>query len=67
MWAASPARKRRPCRIGSVTKLRIGVIPFSSTGPSVSVQPGSPSRICSSSQMRASGHSAMSSSGRHCT
>ena len=43
MWAASPARKRRPCRMGSATKLRIGVIPFSSTGPSVSVQPGKPS------------------------
>ena len=44
MCAASPARKSRPCRIGSATKLRIGVMPFSSTGPSASVQPGRPSR-----------------------
>ncbi len=34
MCAASPARKRRPCCIGSATKLRMPVTPFSRTGPS---------------------------------
>ena len=33
MCAASPARNRRPCCIGSTTKLRIGVTPFSTIGP----------------------------------
>ena len=28
MCAASPARKSRPCCMGSTTKLRIGVMPF---------------------------------------
>ena len=39
MWAASPARYRRPCCIGSATKLRMPVTPFSRIGPSASVQP----------------------------
>ena len=58
-----PARKSRPCCIGSTTKLRIPVTPFSSIGPSLSVQPSSPSRVWSSSQIRSSGHSSRFSSG----
>ncbi len=56
MCAASPARNSRPCCIGSTTKLRIPVTPFSRIGPSLSVQPSSPSRAWSSSQIRSSGH-----------
>ena len=52
MCAASPARKSRPCCIGSATKLRIAVTPFSRIGPSASVQPSSPRRSWSSSQIR---------------
>ncbi len=49
MCAASPARNRRPYCIGSATKLRIPVMPFSSTGPSRSRQPSLvSSRRCSS-------------------
>jgi hypothetical protein len=33
MWAASPARNRRPKRIGSATKLRSGAMLFSIDGP----------------------------------
>ena len=67
MCAASPARNRRPYCIGSTTKLRMPVTPFSSIGPSSSVQP-SPvsSRVCSSvpdARRRAS--CARSSSGAH--
>ena len=58
MCAASPARNSRPYCIGSTTKLRIGAMPFSRTGPSVSVQPSSVARrVRSSSQIRSSGHS----------
>src|SRR6266511_449504 len=67
IWAASPARKSRPYCIGSTTKLRMPVMPFSSTGPSCSVQPSSAVRACSSCQIRSSGHSSSGSSGRHCT
>jgi len=35
MWAASPARNRRPYRIGSATKLRSGAMLFSIDGPVV--------------------------------
>jgi hypothetical protein len=28
MWAASPARNSRPCRIGSTTKLRMALTPL---------------------------------------
>src|SRR5881392_1740343 len=35
MWAASPARKRLPCRMGSATKLRSGAIDFALDGPVV--------------------------------
>ena len=63
MCAASPARNSRPYRIGSTTKLRMPVMLFSSTGPSVSVKPSAASRRCSSAQIRSSGQSAMSSSG----
>ena len=66
MWPASPARYRRPCCIGSTTKLRMPVTPFSRIGPSCSVQPSRPTRRWSSSQMRSSDHAARSSSGRHC-
>ena len=51
MCAASPARNSRPYCIGSTTKLRIAVTPFSRIGPSCSVQPSSPRRVCSSSQI----------------
>ena len=62
MWAASPARKSLPKRIGSATKLRSGAIPLSKIGPSASVQPSSvASRVCSSDQIRSSGQSARSS------
>ncbi len=67
MCAASPARNSRPYCIGTATKLRIGVIPLSSKGPSVNVKPSSvASRVCSSDQIRSSGHCAMSSSGATC-
>lgn len=67
MCAASPARNRRPCCIVSDTKLRIGVTLFCVIRPSVGVQPVSfEKRVCSSSQIRASDHSARSSSGLHC-
>ena len=39
MCAASPARYSRPYCIGSTTKLRMPVTPFSNTGPSVSGLP----------------------------
>jgi hypothetical protein len=54
---------RAPNCIGSTTKLRIPVTPFSSTGPSSSVQPVEAEPRCSSSQIRSSGHSSRSSSG----
>ena len=41
MCAASPARNSRPYCIGSTTKLRMPVTPFSRIGPSSSVQPSS--------------------------
>ena len=44
MCAASPARKSRPYCIGSTTKLRMPVTPFSRIGPSSSVQPSSAER-----------------------
>src|SRR5918998_291504 len=44
MWAASPARKRRPWRIGSQTKERIWTMLFWKILPSVSVQPSPVSR-----------------------
>lgn len=66
MCAASPARNRRPCRIGSATKLRIGVTLESKTGPSLSDHPGTASRLCSSAQIRSSGQSARSVSTGTC-
>ena len=58
MCAASPASSSRPCCMGVATKLRIGVIPLSSNGPSVSVKPSSvASRVFSSAQIRSSGQS----------
>ena len=47
-------------RIGSQTKLRIGVMPFSKIGPSLTRKPSAASRSWSSSQMRSSGQSSMS-------
>ena len=65
MCAASPARNSRPNCIGSTTKLRIGVTPFCTILPCGSAQEP-PSRLCNSSQIFSSGHSARSSSGAHC-
>jgi hypothetical protein len=53
--------------MGAATKLRMAVTPFSRSGPSWSVQPGSPSRCCSASQIRPSGQSSTSVSGGTCT
>src|SRR5579859_6873448 len=44
MWAASPARNSRRYRMGEATKLRIGVMAFSVTGPSSRYHPGTLSR-----------------------
>ncbi len=67
MWAASPASSSRPNCIGSATKLRMAVMPFSRTGPVARLQPGTvSSRAASSAQIRSSGQSAMSSSGATC-
>ena len=67
MWAASPARKSFSCCIGSTTKERIGVTPFSKISPSFNENPPSSSkRALSSSQIRESGQSSRSSSGEHC-
>ena len=67
MCAASPARNSLRCCIGSTTNERIGVTPFSKISPSFSENPESSSnRALSSSQIRSSGHSSMSSSGEHC-
>jgi len=67
MCAASPAKKSRPYCIGSITKLRIPVMPFCKMGPSAGLQPSLVAcRVQSSSQILASGHRAISSSGAHC-
>ena len=70
--AARCARRRRPgtggrsC-IGSATKLRMPRDALLEDRPLVRASSRrAPSRGCSSSQMRSSGHSSMSSSGRHC-
>ena len=64
MCAASPARNSRPNCIGSTTKLRMPVMPFSTILPSRNFQPSSvSSRVCSSCQMRSSGQPPISSSG----
>ena len=53
--------------MGSVTKERIGVMPFSKIGPSLTRQPSSLAmRSCSSSQMRSSGQLSSSSSAGTC-
>ena len=56
----------RPQAIGSATKLRIGVIPLSRTGPSCSDQPGAARRTCSSPQTRSSGQASRRSEGSTC-
>ena len=63
MWAASPARKRRPNCIGSTTKLRMSAMFFSMTGPPCSSHPSSANRMRSCSQMRSSGQFSISSVG----
>ena len=66
MCAASPARKSRPCCIGSVTKLRKATIDFCSRRPVFGFQPSFvSSRVCNSAQMRSSDHWATSSCGSH--
>ena len=61
MWAASPARKSRPYRIGSATKLRNGAIDFSIDGPVTILSAISGgNRRFSSPQNRSSGHSSIS-------
>lgn len=60
MCAASPARKTRPWRMGSVTWLRIGSTAFEVIRPRASFHPGASSvakRASSSSQTRASDQS----------
>jgi len=66
MWAASPARNSRPCRIGPATKLRIAVTDLSVILPSPTDQPSSAKRFCSSVQIRSSGHPSTGSSGATC-
>jgi hypothetical protein len=67
MCAASPARNSRSYRIGSATKLRIGVMDFSRIGPSRSSHPSVVANLARSSvQIRSSGHASMSSSGSTC-
>ena len=66
MCAASPARKSRPWRMGSATKLRIPVTPFSMSGPSFRVKPSAVSRVPSSSQICASDQAPASVSGGTC-
>ena len=55
MWAASPARNRRPKRIGSVTELRSGATLFSIEGPVTRA-----SRAAGSSRARSSSQNASS-------
>jgi hypothetical protein len=68
MWAASPARNRRPWRIGAATKLRIGVTDLSVIGPSETDQslPLTLNRRFSSAQIRSSGQFSSGSPGGTC-
>ena len=61
MCALSPARNNRPYCIGSTTNERIAVTPFCKIFPSCSLR-APPSLLCRCSQIRESGHAAMSSS-----
>ncbi len=65
MWAASPARKSLPWRIGSQTKERICTMLFWKILPSVSVQSSVSRRACISSQIRSSDQFSTLSLGSH--
>ncbi len=68
MCAASPARKSRPWRIGSATKLLSGATDFSSAGPVTSRAATAPgNRVLSSSQNRSSGQASGSVAAGTCT